>query len=83
MPGFMDNYFGSLNKDACIYFYILSIIFAFVFFMAIISVVTFGIKNYKKLDFMFLMNSTFLLFNTFLAYFVNRLLHTMCVNSVH
>ncbi len=79
----MNTYFGPLNKDWCIYFQILSMFFLFMFVTSVISVVILGIKNFKKLDFMLVLHAIALLGNTLLAYFVNRLLHTMCLNSIH
>ena len=79
----MNTYFGPLNKEWCIYFQILSMFFLFMFVTSAISVVVLGIKNFKKLDFMLVLHAIALLGNTLLAYFVNRLLHTMCLNSVH
>ena len=79
----MNTYFGPLNKEWCIYFQILSMFFLFMFVTSAISVVILGVKNFKKLDFMLVLHAIALLGNTLLAYFVNRLLHTMCLNSVH
>ena len=79
----MNTYFGPLNKEWCIYFQILSMFFLFMFVTSAISVVILGIKNIKKLDFMLVLHAIALLGNTLLAYFVNRLLHTMCLNSIH
>ena len=79
----MDAYFGPLNKDWCIYFQILSMFFLFMFVTSTILAVALGIKNIKKLDLRMVLHAVALLGNTLLAYFVNRLLHTMCLNSVH
>ena len=83
MSNFVDTYFGPLNKDWCIYFQILSMFFLFMFVTSAILAVALGIKNIKKLDLMMVLHAVALLGNTLLAYFVNRLLHTMCLNSVH
>ena len=82
MNDFMQDYFGPLGQEYCLYFYILSIIFFILFILSIIGVVVALSMNYKKLNTMFVLNSAFLILNTLLAYFVNRLLNTMCVNSV-
>ena len=82
MNDFMQDYFGPLGQEYCLYFYILSIIFFILFILSIIGVVGALSMNYKKLNTMFVLNSAFLILNTLLAYFVNRLLNTMCVNSV-
>ena len=83
MSNFVNAYFGPLNKDWCVYFQILSMFFLFMFVTSAILAVTLGIKNIKKLNFMTVLHAVALLGNTLLAYFVNRLLHTMCLNSVH
>ena len=82
MNNFMQDYFGPLGQEYCLYFYILSVIFFILFILSIIGVVAGVAMNYKKLNSMFILNSAFLVLNTLLAYFVNRLLNTMCVNSV-
>ena len=82
MNALMQDFFGPLGQEFCLYFYILSIIFFILFILSIIGVVVALSMNYKKLNTMFVLNSAFLILNTLLAYFVNRLLNTMCVNSV-
>lgn len=82
MAAFMDKYFGPLPREYCVYFYFLSIIFGFIFVFSVISIASFMIMNFKKVNTMFVVNSLLVLFNTFLAYLANRLLHTMCVKSI-
>lgn len=79
---FMDQYFGPLPREYCVYFYALSIIFGVMFLLSVISIAYFMITNIKKVNTMFIVNSVFILLNSFLAYFSNRLLHTMCVKSI-
>ena len=79
---FMETYFGPVGNEWCIYFYALSILFFISFILAIIGIISAVVMKGKKIDAMFIVNSLALLFNTLLAYFVNRLLHTMCMNSV-
>ena len=79
----MNTYFGPLNKDWCVYFQILSMLFLFIFVTSAIMCVVLGVKNFKSLNFMMVLHVISLLGNTLLAYFVNRLLHTMCLNSIH
>jgi hypothetical protein len=38
--------------------------------------------HFNKVSLMFGVNSALVLFNLFLAYISNRLLHTMCVKSI-
>lgn len=82
MGNFMNDYFGPLGPEYCLYFYILSIIFGIFFVMTLFSTLSYGIFNFKKLNSLYFINSVFMLVNSFLAYLVNRLLHTMCIKSV-
>jgi hypothetical protein len=79
MNTFMENYFGPLGQEWCIYFYLLSVFFGLTFVFSAISILSFAIMNVNKVNTMFVVNSGLLLLNTFLAYLVNRLLNTMCV----
>ena len=78
----MDQYFGPLPREYCVYFYALSIVFGIMFIMSAISIAYFMITHIKKVNTMFIVNSVFILLNSFLAYLANRLLHTMCVKSI-
>ncbi len=78
----MDQYFGPLPREYCVYFYALSILFGVMFVSSLLSIAYFMITHIKKINTMFIVNSIFILLNTFLAYLVNRLLHTMCVKSI-
>jgi len=82
MSNILNDYFGPLPREYCVYFYILSIIFGFLFAASVISVAYFMIMHYNKINMMFIINAFLAIFNTFLAYLANRLLHTMCVKSV-
>lgn len=82
MNDFMNTYFGPLGQEYCIYFYALSIFFGIAFVLSVISVITYMITHINKIDMKMLIHTFFLLINSFLAYLVNRLLHTMCVKSV-
>jgi len=80
---FMKNYFGPLNKEYCFYFYFMSILFFIAFLLAILGILTTMFYTPKLINFMFIVNAFVLLFNVFVAYFVNRLLNTMCVASLN
>ena len=82
MNSFMETYFGPLDKQSCVYFLFLAMIFFAVLVFTIITELIFVIKNFKSLDFRTLTSGVLLLFNAFIAYFVNRLLYTMCSNSL-
>jgi hypothetical protein len=78
----MEQYFGPLSRDYCVYFYALSIVFGVMFAVSVVSISYFAITHIKKVNSMFIINSVFILLNSFLAYLANRLLHTMCVRSI-
>ncbi len=78
----MNSYFGPLGQEYCVYFYALSIIFGITFVFSALSIASFIVMHHKKVDVMFIVNSILVLFNSFLAYLANRLLHTMCVKTI-
>lgn len=82
MADFMTNYFGPLDKSSCVYFLIISVIFFILLVIAIFGQIFWIVKNFKKVDFKMLTGGIVMLFNIFLAYFVNRLLYTMCTKSL-
>ena len=82
MNSFMNTYFGPLGEEYCVYFYVLSIFFGIAFVLSVISVVVYMFTNVNKINMTFLIHTFFLLLNSFLAYLVNRLLHTMCMKSI-
>ena len=82
MDSFMDKYFGPLPREYCVYFYALSVLFGVMFAFSVASMLYFMVMHMKRVNMMFIANSFFMILNTFLAYLVNRLLHTMCVKSV-
>lgn len=82
MDSLMSNYFGPLDKGACVYFLIISVIFFIALILVSISEILFLIQNFKRVNFRMVMNGVIILFNIFLAYFVNRLLNTMCTRSL-
>jgi hypothetical protein len=82
MSNFMNDYFGPLGKEYCTYFYVLSIIFGLVFVFSAISIASVIVMHHKKVDTMFIINSFFILFNSFLAYLANRIMNTMCVKTL-
>ncbi len=82
MNSFMDKYFGPLPREYCVYFYALSVLFGAMFAFSLLSMLYFMMMHMKRVNMMFIANSFFMILNTFLAYLVNRLLHTMCVKSI-
>jgi predicted membrane protein len=82
MTSFMTTYFGALTKDSCAYFLFLSMIFFAMLIITLIGEIIFIVKRHKELNFRVCISGLLLLFNSFLAYFVNRLLYTMCSKSL-
>ena len=77
MNDVMNSLFGPLHKDYCNYYYVLSILWFIAFIGAILSLVL--VTTFKKRGSIFYLKLTAILG---LFYFLNRLLHAMCVNSL-
>jgi hypothetical protein len=82
MSDLSSLFFGPLTKDACVYFYFLTLLFFFILLLTIFAGILFVIKRQKELNFKIALQGVALFCNVFLLYFVNRLLHTMCVKSL-
>ncbi len=82
MTNFLDNYFGPLGKDNCKWFYVCSIIAGLTFLITLIGAIVVIVTNFKKMDYLLISNMFFMLLNMFIIYFVNRLLHSMCIRSL-
>lgn len=78
----MTTYFGPLDKNSCMYFLFLTMIFFAILVFTMIGEIIFIVKRYKQLNFRVFTGGLILLFNMFIAYFVNRLLYTMCSKSL-
>lgn len=82
MSDFMTTYFGPLDKQSCVYFLFLSMIFFAILIFTLIGEMLYVIKHFKELNLRVFTSGILLLFNSFIAYFVNRLLYTMCSKSL-
>jgi hypothetical protein len=82
MSSLVNQYFGPFPVEYCVYFYTLSVLFGIAFVVSVLSMVLFMVYNYKKVNTTLIVNYIMLLSNIFIAYFTNRLLNTMCVNSI-
>jgi hypothetical protein len=51
--------------------------------ISLISFTVFIVKHYNKVNLAYIVNFVMILINTLLGYFVNRLLHSMCMNSLN
>ena len=82
MSGFYQTFFGPLDKTACYYFYFLSVLFFTLLIGVLIKELMFAFTHYKSLNAYTIVKGIIILLNVFFAYFVNRLMFTMCTNSV-
>jgi hypothetical protein len=82
MSDFMSMFFGPLDKQACLYFLFLSIVFFIVLVLTACSELIYIVRNYKNLNFKSFTSGILILFNFFIVYFVNRLMYTMCSKSL-
>ena len=82
MSNFMEKVFGPLDKSACLYFFIITVLFFISFVLLLINELYFIVMNFRKINLRMLVNGLLILFNIFLAYFVNRLLYSMCTKSL-
>jgi len=75
--GLLDYLFGPLGVEYCNYFYYLTVISFFMFIVVLSSVlyVSFSKKNVDYIQ------MGLVALQPFIAYFVNRLFYTMCINS--
>ena len=78
MSDFMTTFFGPLDKNVCLYFLILSMIFFFTLIIVLGMEIFFAIRHFKGLNVRMMTNGVLLLFNIFIAYFVNRVFYNMC-----
>lgn len=80
MSDLMNTLFGPLHSDFCLYFYYLSV---FGFALVVISFLTMlRLAMTHKRNAGFYVNSLMVLIGYGIFYFQNRLLHTMCSNSL-
>ena len=79
---FLNTFFGPLTKKWCNYFYAWTILFFCAFIGALASIVINLIINFKQINMKVILSWAIILLNTLLAYFVNRMLYSMCVGSL-
>ena len=78
----MNSYFGPLSLDSCVYFLFIAMIFFALIVFALVADIFWIFKNYKYFNTRMFTGGLLMLFNLFVAYFVNRLLYTMCTKSL-
>lgn len=74
--------FGPLDKSACVYFLIVTVFFFISFVIVLGADLLFLVRDFKRLNTRMVASALVLLFNIFIAYFINRLLYTMCSKSL-
>lgn len=77
------DFFSPLSKESCKYFYLFSIIAGVILAITFVGAVFVIITNFKKLNLVTYYSIGYILLNTFLIYFLNRLLYSMCINSLN
>lgn len=82
MSSLYQKFFGPLDKSACLYFYLLTFFFFGLLVITLLSELMFVVKNYKSLNLNMFTKGVLIFTNIFIAYFVNRLMYTMCVKSL-
>ena len=82
MENFMYPFFGPLDKSACFYFLIISIIFFISLILVLGSEIIYILQNLNRINFKVVSSGVIVMFNIFVAYFVNRLLYTICTKSL-
>jgi hypothetical protein len=80
MAGIVDNLFGPLSSDFCLWFYFLSILGLVWFFLYVISAIYLGLIKKKGSDYWIMAVTIALGYG--IIYFQNRLLHSMCAKSL-
>lgn len=79
MSSFINYVYGPLNKEYCIYFFILSVIGFVILTISILSTLIIGIMTKK--DSVFYMKMFMVSIPYGFIYFHNRLLYSMCNSS--
>ena len=80
MQGIANDLFGPLHKDYCKWFYYLAVIYFILCVIAVLTAVWMAVSS--KHSKVFYLNTSMMIFGYGIFYFQNRLLHSMCVNSL-
>ena len=81
MNSFKDL-FTPLDKKYCNYFYYISVITYCAFIFMVLFFAWCLVFHNKKMDLYICLNYISIIINSFLAYFVNRLMYSVCVKSL-
>ena len=80
MNDILNSLFGPMPKDYCLYFYYLSVFGFILFTISLLTMIRLAVS--KKRGSVFYLNSVMVLLGYGIFYFQNRLLHSMCSNSL-
>ena len=80
--GIMNNVFGSLSKQYCLYFYILAVIGFIIFLIFFFYLFYLMFSVGKKIDSSIYVMTISGCISYLLFYFTYRLLYSMCMNSL-
>lgn len=82
MVQLLDKLFGALGKESCMYFYLLSILSFVMFVFAILAVLVYMVKHRKSMSYTTITHMLVVSIHLLIAYFVNRVLHTICTKTL-
>jgi hypothetical protein len=82
MSSLINTFFGPLSSQSCLYFLFVSMFFFITLILVLASEILFVFRSYNKINSKIFINGILILFNIFIAYFVNRLLYTICSKSL-
>ncbi len=77
-----ELFFGPLDKRNCAYFLLISILFFITLVILVANEMYYLFSNMHRLNFRMISSGILIIFNAFIAYFVNRLLYSMCNKSL-
>ena len=83
MFDFLAPFFTPLDKSYCMFYFILTVISFIGLVLILLNELRMIVFNFKNMTNKRFMLSIVLLFNAVLIYFVNRLLYSICVSSLH
>lgn len=82
MSDFINTISGPLDKNACVYFFFWTMLFFVILVVAFVAEIFVLFRNFKNITRGNILSGILMLFNIFIAYFINRLLYTMCNKSL-
>lgn len=81
MNSTLASLFGPVDKSACSYFLMISVVFFILICVTIVSYVLFMAKNAKSINTHMVVSAVLLSFNLFIGYFTNRMFYNMCTGA--